>query len=233
MSYDDKFIPIGGFLIVLKPEFALREYETREIYKRNQKIISENRDNFQKFDITKYRGTSRFPLDSYVEKERKVIERFKQNGIDINANEEAKIWMNYAIPDPEGVYYNHTVLHNYDDVMEIYEMLERPAEWEVIHIRRKEYNVNNHTLGFDIGFGGGKFSLIADTIITPMWHPVVDEDCDEVKGELLMLNDHLLFDTPEQAKMFREYYKSKPWAETDYDSVLGGFNVLQVDTVRI
>ncbi|MGE5294175.1 MAG: hypothetical protein ACM3VT_05050 [Solirubrobacterales bacterium] len=111
--------------------------------------------------------------------------------------------------------------------MRIHGLLDQLSSWEIIHVQRDEFLVSDATLGFDIGYwSGDHFSLIADTIVTPMWHPPAPEDWGELLGQLSRLNEHLLFARPEDAAAFRAWYISRPWAETE-----GEFCIIQVDQV--
>jgi len=49
----------------------------------------------------------------------------------------------------------------------------------------------------------------------PRWHPPDPKDFQEVAGQLRSLNQHVLFDSQEHATQFLQYYKSRPWAESE------------------
>jgi hypothetical protein len=84
--------------------------------------------------------------------------------------------------------------------------------------------------GEDRNAGGAEFySLICDTVVAPTWHPPAPEDFQELAAEVRRLNQHLLFETPDDALSFKSYYTSKPWAETeDFE---GAFKTVRVDDV--
>ena len=217
-----------GYLIVLKPDIYLARFESN-LHIVHPEIPEEYRGAFRYFDLKKYRGISREPLEAYLQNE-KDLEDLRRKGIEDDSNKEARTWLTAIVPETTLDYCDDSFIANKDDALEIYKMLDNPADWEIIHIRRNQFERNPNTLGFDIGYwGGDHFSLIADTIVTPMWHPVHPKDRGEVAEKLSILNKNLLFDNPLQASQFKEYCKSKEWSETE--GIGAEFCIIQVDSV--
>ena len=74
-------------------------------------------------------------------------------------------------------------------------------------------------------FGGDWFSALSDCMCFPIWHGTDKE------GELFMkyhdnLNQYALFDTPEMAGEFLDYYLSFDWTER------GSYVIFEVRLVR-
>ena len=190
-----------GYLIVKKPLVSLNRYESSCVAARNRDFLEQIRSAFACFPPEKYRGIARFPLDGCSWDDPSEVEALEESGVDMRSN-----------------------------ALDIHGLLDQPDSWEIIQVRRDEFQTGPATLGFDIGYwDGDHFSLIADTIVTPMWHPPIPEDFAELIHQLSGLNQHLLFSQPQDAEEFRAYYKSKTWAETEDEE--GNFCVIQVDLV--
>ena len=87
-----------GYLIVLKPEVNISDFDVN-LKKEHLNFLKEYRKPFANFDIEKYRGISREPLNSFIFESKEEVERFAQAGINVNANKEAKIRLDKSIPE--------------------------------------------------------------------------------------------------------------------------------------
>jgi hypothetical protein len=158
------------------------------------------------------------------------MDRFRRKGIDFESNKKAAVRLKEVVPPILYEDINESLIPTKKYALEIFNLLDNPREWEIIHVRCENFRSNSKTLGFDVGYwGSDHFSLIADTTLLPRWHPPIPEDFHELSRELSGLNSNLLFTDPDSAIRFRQFYKSKSWAETD---VTGDeFQVIQVDAV--
>ncbi|HSW54059.1 MAG TPA: hypothetical protein VLH59_03140 [Ignavibacteriaceae bacterium] len=148
---------------------------------------------------------------------------------DIILEPEAQFFM--CVLEQNGLYEDDLIL-SYDDMVKTFGKIKNINDYDVILIRKESFEINNNLLGFDIGYwGGDHFSLIADTIITPTWHGPPEEDYLELSENFKSLNENLLFRTAEEGEKFKQYYKSKTWAETE--SYEGEFCIIQVDKVKL
>jgi hypothetical protein len=85
-------------------------------------------------------------------------------------------------------------------------------------------------LGYDVGYwSGDHFSLINDTLVAPLWHPPQPEDFQELAAHAHELNNHVLFPSASLAAKFRQWYLTKPWAETEYEP--GEFCLIRVSSL--
>ena len=218
-----------GYLIVRKPETIIARYDScltprqREWHQQLSAI-------FTGLDRSRYRGISREPLYPYNEK---WCESAGSGSPAEKANRLAKTMMwNLLSPfwDPDDDYQDMDLFPTLQLALAVLQHLDEPVNWEIIGKRRNDFGASENTLGFDVGYwGGDHFSLIADTIITPAWHPPPPEDFQELKDRFGSLNPNLLFSTPEDAARFREYYLTKSWAETE--DIEGEFAIIQVERV--
>ena len=222
-----------GYLIVLKPEISLAVYDASEVAVQNAKPLQKLRKAMASFSPERYRGISREPLMSYWSLDSEVAPTPNERTNDIKSNAKARMRMREILGEPDediDSQIDEDLLPSAEDARHVLSLVDDPIRWEIIHVSKTD-NINAlHTLGYDIGYwGGDHFSLIADTIVAPHWHPPALDDLDELAQKLSCLNEHLLFRSGEDAKRFREYYKSKSWAETEEDNE---FCIIRVDGVN-
>ena len=221
-----------GYLIVLNPRKNLELYENLENIKKHQKEYTELRKYFNEFNPTNYMGISRIPVSAIpgeiadVKKSKSKVDNYYA-GIIMNKIITEKY--NYDILDKDT---DVDLFQSLDDSRIVYDVLDHKDQYEIIKVYRNEYTSSSITLGFDIGYwGGDHFSLIADTIITPMWHVPIREDFEELRQSLKDLNNNLLFKSYLEAEKFREYYRKKIWAETEFYE--GEFCIIKIDKVAL
>lgn len=151
-------------------------------------------------DATRYRGMGREPLFPHVSLDWDTSDR------------QARMKLSELVGDGE----SDTVMADSDEAEEVWRLLDSPAEWEIIGVSRTAFERSERTLGYDIGWWGGKFySLISDCIVAPTWHPPVIDDYAALAVQVRALNGHLLFESPESALRFRAWYTSKSWSESE------------------
>ncbi|MCU0913800.1 MAG: hypothetical protein MUC88_04450 [Planctomycetes bacterium] len=157
-----------------------------------------------------------------------MVELFELAGCDFQGEKPARARFDEII-DKSDDDYDNNLIERLADARDIFGRLENPTHWEIIEVRRDDFHIGPATLGFDIGCWSGAYSIVADTILIPQWHPPAREDYAEVVRELSSLNEHLLFSRPEDAERYLAYYRSKSWAEKDVRE--GAFCLIQVDAV--
>lgn len=218
-----------GYLIVMKPRVSLRYYEESHSKQASTDFVKQLRSAFIRFPPEKYRGISRFPLEGDFWQSPAAIKDLEDHGVDMKSNKAARTRLYERIGRDE-YFWDESLVPSLEDARSVCGLLDEPESWEIIQVRREEFHPGPTTAGFDVGYwNGDHFSLIADTIITPMWHGSAPEDWDELRGQLSQLNSDLLFGRPEDAAAFRAWYISKPWAETEDEP--GEFCIIQVDMV--
>jgi hypothetical protein len=231
ISGGDCLMANTGHLIVEQPEVALANYNGSYIATANADALRELREAFAEFSISRYRGISRnymIPLPT----DEVEIKQWAASGIDVTTNAAARRRfgellgtrsVDLANPPPD-----EDMCITLAEAQTIVALTDVPADWEIIRLARNELGPTLTTLGFDVGYWcGDHFSLIADTIVMPRWHPPATGDFAVLRNALKRLNQHVLFDTPEAADEYRRWYKSRPWAESE--SAEGQFCVIRVD----
>jgi len=216
-----------GYLILHEPEIILNGYESRPEIQKYQEEYLEFRKAFAKFDPSMYRGISREPLES----DSILYEDENEMDIDLQAKTHMYSMLREKI-EAEDTYVDIDIDTDLfsckEDALSVYELLDNPGAWEIVCVRRNNFRQTSSTLGYDIGYwGSDHFSLIADTVVIPTWHGPPEEDYEELAESLSMLNRHLLFDNTSHAAEFREFYRSKHWAETE--AFMGEFCIIQVE----
>lgn len=216
-----------GYIIVLKPGPLLEKYA--RLYVEYPGPLRELRDAFSMFDVGRYRGISRNSLLPYPSLEQKVIDDFEATGIDMKSNAEARKRFCAILGDRSDDSEDYEdFLPSLRDAREVLNLTDDPSIWELIHLSRGDARGVGTLLGFDVGiWGGDYFSLIADTIVIPRWHPPIPDDFTDLASALSCLNENLLFNSPADAAEFKKFYMSKPWAETEPPD---GFWVVRVST---
>jgi hypothetical protein len=211
----------SGYLIVRVTEALLRDYSPPD---GRYDLLRQLREATSLLEVANYRGMGRWPLDPYHSLDPAAIDAFRGAGLDMDSDKAARmkaVELDADSPDDQ-------LFGAYRHASEVAALLDAPSKWEVIHVSNAEMQPTPDTVGYDIGWMGSaqKYSLISDSLVAPTWHPPQPEDFEELAKESVRLNDHLLFDAPEDALAFKDYYISKPWAETE-DPV---FEVVRVST---
>jgi hypothetical protein len=166
-------------------------------------------------DPPRYRGMGRWPLPPYPSLDPDVIQQFRELHVEMDENRAARMKL-CELVDERSDDYEDALPESIEQARDVWRLLDSPSEWEIIRVTRAPVERTVQTLGYDIGWWGGKFySLIGDSVVTPTWHPPTEEDYDELAIQVQALNDHLLFESPEAALKFRSWYTSKRWAETE------------------
>jgi hypothetical protein len=222
-----------GYLIVLKPEISASVYSASDVAVRNVKPLGILRKAFAAFPPERYRGINRGPLMSFWSLDSETVSASSERTNDTKSNAKARRRMREILGEPDesvDSQIDEDLLPSVEDAQNVLSLVDNLVQWEIIHVTKADAIPVINTLGYDIGYwGGDHLSLIADTIVAPHWHPPALDDLDELAQKLSCLNEHLLFRSDEDARRFREYYKSKSWAETDegYE-----FCIIRVDGVN-
>jgi hypothetical protein len=116
---------------------------------------------------------------------------------------------------------NAAVIADLAIAREVLAATEDASEREIIHLTRivegagaeQEEAPTRGVLGFDVGYWGGPFSLLSDTMLYPRWHPSPEEAVPALRKIAATLNEHMLFPTAAAAMAFRQWYRGQTWAE--------------------
>jgi hypothetical protein len=121
------------------------------------------------------------------------------------------------------------IIEAYEDALRVFGLLEPPIEREVLWFCDVESDPDGRPdyplLGYEPALlGGDWFSAISDCLCFPMWHGT-DSEGQLFKKYHEKLNEHALFDNPQIARDYLEYYRSFDWTET------GDYNIVEVRLV--
>lgn len=209
----------SGYLIVKTFERMYREYlELRDAMKYplpNDKSIYSipwkemSPDTYNK----QYSGVSREPIFSWNDKDEQY---FRGKGMVVEPKD-AELNAHRALGQLEmSQKADYDFIKSYDDALNVFELPGIQTEREIIWIRDMEsYSLeppDYPLLGYEPATFGGWFSAISDCMCFPVWHGT-DTDGELFKMHHDNLNRYALFNTPEAAREFLDYYSSFEWTE--------------------
>ena len=190
----------------------------------------ELREAFPEIDPVRYRGSDREPIERWMESLDALLGK---NEIDERNIEAQRLVRERLGPNPTptgyGQFFDPDLLPSLEFAVDVLAAVDDPSEWEVISVARLRDDSRPTTLGFDVGYWAGGYSIIRDSLIAPEWHAPPPEDFRELREQTRQLNANLLFDTAEEARQFRAWYRTKAWAETE--GYADEFQILRVDDV--
>jgi hypothetical protein len=220
-----------GYFIVLKPKYVIERFENNERIQQYFEKIQQIRKVYSTINPKNYRGISREQLKPYACFEKSYLKQQEER--DITDCGLARLRMGEIQKDLDLEWGGITekLLRNCDNAKEILSLIKDNLFFEIIYVRRAPFSVNENTLGFDIGYFKSEFSIIADIAVIPQWHPSNPADDSDILTYFEDLNENVLFKNLESAHRFLEYYRTRPWAETEYYKV--DFYVIQVDEVML
>lgn len=223
-----------GYFIVLKPKYVVERFEKREIILQYLEEFTQFRNVYSSINPKSYKGISREVFGTYECFDKPNIRWYEQH--DITKCGLARLRMGEIQKDLSfDLWYGEVtdkLLRNYDDVKDILSFMGDSSFFEVIFVRKTPFRINDNTLGFDIGYlESDQFSIIADIAVIPQWHPSNPADDSDILTYFEDLNENVLFKNSESAHRFLEYYRTRPWAETEYYK--DEFYVIQVDEVML
>lgn len=229
-----------GFVLVCKPDRVVDTYNASELARKNITYLRQIRSAMSCLNPRNYRGISRDSLEPWSSIDEELLKKGTSTLVDLGRERSArKIFLKINGEDREewdyyinGWDYNKSLIIDLDTAKKLYGALDNPEDYEIIEISREIYGSDYDVLGFDIGYWrSGEFSLICDSVLMPRWHPPNLSDLPELAERMICLHQHVLFSTTEEAEEFREYYNSKPWAETEEQA--GEFEIIQIAEPKI
>jgi hypothetical protein len=225
---------LSGYAIVRRSEFELEEYMKSELAQKNSNFLQTLREALPFVDPSRYRGTGRSWLMAFPSVDPTVIGDFSRSGCNMRSDARARLHFRELI----GEFNENRELEGDEDLLaeewqatEVFSMLDDTNQHELLYVCRREFPALDGLLGYDIGYwGGDHFSLIADSFVTPRWHPPQPDIFNVLADQLRDLNAHVLFPTAESAAKFRAWYRGQYWAETE--SFPDEFEIIQVNSVK-
>jgi hypothetical protein len=107
-----------------------------------------------------------------------------------------------------------------DHARELMGLVTYPEQFEKVEVARHPTHTRTRSIGFDIGYWAhGNFSLIYECAVWPLWHPPNPYDFEKLAKWFGNLNERILFDTVKDAAEFRDFYRSRSWAETEQEGI--------------
>jgi hypothetical protein len=240
-------VEIFGYLIVEKQENIYNKYINEvDLPFDRAPYLNKLRLAFPSINPNAYRGVYREPLEGGTVEQVDLFSdparvlpgrgwdastrqaRLKMAEVLAYKFEESSKWQDY----PE----NEKTFLRIEDALRIYNLLGNPNDFEIILVRRHDFERTPNTFGFDIGYwGGDDYSIVCDTFVRPQWHSAPEGEFHNLTSFASRLNSNVLFDSSEQAREFLTYYRTTSWGEPDDNCFpeLGesDYTIIQVDGV--
>ena len=209
-------VSLCGYALMRTPDSSLRRYEASSFARDNAAELERLRTALPSVDPTQYRGISRDPLE--------LLPHCSPNEPD----DRALTLMRDLVPvDSVSLDPLVHLLPDRASALKVHQLLDQPSHYEIIFVSRAPAASVDDSFGFDVGYwGGDHFSLICDVAVAPRWHPPDPRDYAELAEQLRVLNAHALFRTRPDARAFTDYYRSKSWAESEFEP--GEFAIIEV-----
>lgn len=215
----------AGYLVLLRPEIALERWRDEAVGDsvKNQEYVAALRGVHPGLANPRYRGIQRYAL----EREETGPTR---TGADLRA---ARRLFELYGPDPtlhwgQPPWFDPDLIDDPVRAREILALTDDPAEHELVYVIRGTATRDARTLGFDVGYwGSDHFSLIADVMVMPRWHPAPPTVLNVLAVWAARLNSMLLFTTAEAAAEYRAWYRAQDWAE--HEAPPDQFQIIRVD----
>jgi hypothetical protein len=207
----------SGYAIVRMPTGLVAAYDEKMRKHQAAELFQQLCERLKPLPRSAYRGTSRFPLMPFPSTDPDVVRAFEESGCDMRTEQVAR--RRFAeiqgteLPETD---FDDDLLADLPAAREVFSLLTSPKNYEIVEIARAPFIENANTLGFDVGYwGGDHYSIICDSAVRPTWHPPQPECFEELALQLRMVNESFLFPSVESASVFRSWYRTQYWAETE------------------
>ena len=223
----------SGYAIVQRVEFDLEDYMRLSTTQQHLHHLRALRESAPFLDPSRYRGIGRFWLQPFPSLAPAIIEAFADTGVDMSTEAIARRRFRELLGETQfSPDFDDDLMKTETQAREIFSLLDDASRFELLLLRRGEFDPSARLLGYDIGYwGGDHYSLISDSFVAPSWHPPQPDAFQALAEQLRCLNHSLLFPSPEAARSFRSWYRTQDWAETEGHE--DEFEIIQVCTVEL
>jgi len=224
-----------GYLIVEKPFVISEWYQSRfESDPRYSDHVQEIRAANPIIDPGKYRGINRNPLMQLgtVDLDQYIASMNSHPSLNAD-NLDARHRLTEIVSKSPRTSKELDHLDTIEQAIEVYNLIEssQKNKYEIIRFTRHVEPLSINTLGLDIGVWGNDYSILCDSVITPVWHPVPIESINEISLLLNDLNDNNLFSNHKSAESFLNYYLTQEWAEQQSTDSESKYEVMLIDEI--
>jgi len=222
----------SGHIIILRPDVDQLKFESLDHFQKHKDEYKKLREHFSFINPKNYRGTGRTHFDGnpfYIDKG--VLLSWPDTNINSFDNLKARrLFAKYEDANTPIDTLDDLPFYSLQEMQEVFELIDNKQDYELLKISENKVTVSGKTIGFDIGYiGGDFFSAIADVAIKPMWHPPDFDDMEDIKQQLKQLNKFCVFDTYEQARLYRQTYLTKEWSEKEMSD--GQITIIQIEKI--
>lgn len=221
-----------GFALMRMPTTLNAAYEASPFFSLNADSVAEIRRTLVGIQPHAYRGVERCPLaeapDAYPGWAVQAEEISRQEQIDREARRQLVTILG---PDHQCEHYPCHLVSTLGEANELKLVVDSPTDYEIVRLSIDDSDGGGELLGYDVGYwGGGKNSILCDSVLWPVWHPPPPEALKILAEYVTSLNAHMLFPARKFAEDFRKFYRSQSWAETEGEGE--EFCIIAVQTIQ-
>jgi hypothetical protein len=211
--------PVHGFAFMRTPVELTQAYDKSPFARANEAYLISLRDVLPRINPANYRGIGRYPINaSYDYKDPgwqwdkgkpRVAEELGRLAVE-------EVLGDWRVTGEEWLIDGPWLLPDISCARQVRNFLEQPDAYELVEVALYPSRTGAAPLGFDVGYwASGNFSLICDTAVWPLWHPPPMEAMSGLGATLAILNEAVLFPDWASAALFRDAYRTQPWAEEE------------------
>lgn len=205
--------PSSGFLVVRSFSFLYRRFDKPVTIGRDVYAIPRT-DRKAEASARQYRGIDREPLEAWSAEELELDYPY------IPKPTEPEACLRMSALESKGLVQDNFIATQ-ADALEVFRRLRVPEEWDLIWAARVDRAhrppEGSVLLGYEATyFCRDHFSAVCDSMCFPRWHGT-DQAGELFASYFQLLNHAALFNSPEDAQRFLQFYRSTNWTETgDY-----------------
>jgi hypothetical protein len=171
LLYHSRVAQLTGYAIVKLPALVQGNYAATDRPRKNAELLGRLRTALSFVNPHAYRGIDRQPIGPYPGTAPDIVKWMRKQGLD--DEESARLRMTKrAEPPAEESEADDDLIETLEETREVFGLLQRPQDYEVVRLTRGSAEVRTSTLGFDVGYwGGDHFSIVADCSVMPRGHP--------------------------------------------------------------
>ena len=212
-------------------------YEASPIAQEYQEEFSQLRQAFGFPRADRYGGNGRYPLNADYPYQPPGWQWSREEFIDVDAIARSQLCdvlgiVEGQLPKEDWLIDGPWLIPDIKRAQELKRLTVSPEQFEIIEVARHPVRTKTPSIGYDIGYWAyGNFSLICDCAVWPLWHPPDPSDNKELAKWLGNLNERMLFETVYEAISFRDFYRSRSWAETERENA-EEFTIIEIAAVE-
>ena len=225
--------PEAGFALLRNAQELESAFVNSPYAKRSQDWLTGLRSALEITHFENYGGIGRYPIDADYPFVRPGWQWENTDEADTEGTAQRHIFdllgkVEGVLPDEDWLIDGPWLIPDLQTAREVKQLTKSKDSFDIVEVAKLPNRTERPSIGLDIGYWAhGNFSLICDSAVWPLWHPPLPDDFEELAHHVKNLNGRLLFDTEAAATEFRDFYRSRNWAEVETGGS-GYFNIIEV-----